>query len=100
MVEGTRGAGTGPRMVAPCGRRAGPPGPAPGGAPPNKEATVPQRTTTPQERQRRREEQRARLASATEELLMSEGWRRWLRARATFHRYSLLIWRAGVIDRM
>jgi hypothetical protein len=51
-------------------------------------------------RQRPREEQRARLASATEELLTSEGWRRWLRARATFHRYSLLIWRAGVIDRM
>jgi len=50
---------------------------------------VSKRTTTPEERQRRREEQRARLARATEELLTSEGWRRWLRARATFHRYSL-----------
>jgi Zn-dependent M32 family carboxypeptidase len=59
---------------------------------------VPKRTTTPQERQRRREEQRARLASATEELLTSEGWRRWLRARATFHRYSNVISMTGVID--
>ncbi|MDQ3239981.1 MAG: hypothetical protein M3Q43_01040, partial [Actinomycetota bacterium] len=40
-------------------------------------------------RQRRREQQRERLARATEELLTSEGWRRWLRARATFHSYSL-----------
>ena len=45
--------------------------------------------TTPEERQRRREQQRERLARATEELLTSEGWRRWLRARATFHGYSL-----------
>ena len=45
--------------------------------------------TTPEERQRRREQQRERLARATEELLTSEGWRRWLRARATFHSYSL-----------
>ncbi len=42
-----------------------------------------------EERQRRREEQRARLARATEDLLTSEGWRRWLRARAPFHTYSL-----------
>ena len=47
--------------------------------------------TTPEERQRRREQQRERLARATEELLTSEGWRRWLCARATFHSYSLLI---------
>ena len=56
------------------------------------------KTTTPQERERRRDEQRGRLASATEELLTSEGWRRWLRARATFHRYSGVISMTGVID--
>jgi len=43
------------------------------------------KTTTTEERQRRREQQRERLVRATEELLTSEGWRRWLRARATFH---------------
>ena len=47
--------------------------------------------TTPEERQRRREQQRERLARATEELLTSEGWRRWLRARATFHSYCVII---------
>jgi antirestriction protein ArdC len=50
---------------------------------------VAKQQTTPEERQRRREQQRERLARATEELLTSEGWRRWLRARATFHSYSL-----------
>lgn len=44
---------------------------------------------SPEERRRRPEEQRARLGRATEELLTSDGWRRWLRARATFHAYSL-----------
>jgi antirestriction protein ArdC len=50
---------------------------------------VRKRKTTSEERQRRQEEQRARLVRATEELLTSRGWRRWLRARATFHSYSL-----------
>jgi len=69
-------------MIAPCGRRAS--GPRDGRDPPKEEATVP-KTTTTEERQRRREQQRERLVRATEELLTSEGWRRWLRARATFH---------------
>lgn len=54
--------------------------------------------TTPEERERRREEQRERLARATEELLTSEGWRRWLRTRATFHSYSVIISGACVAD--
>ena len=40
----------------------------------------------------RRRRDRERLAEATRALLSSEGWRAWLRARAVFHSYSLLIW--------
>ena len=43
------------------------------------------------ERDERRRRDRERLAEATRALLSSEGWRAWLRARATLHAYSKLI---------
>lgn len=42
-----------------------------------------------EERDARRREQLQRLQEATSALLTSEGWQRWLRTRARFHRYSL-----------
>ncbi len=41
------------------------------------------------ERAERRARGRERLRAATRELLSSEGWQRWVRARALFHSYSL-----------
>ena len=41
------------------------------------------------ERDERRRRDRERLAEAARVLLSSEGWRAWLRARATLHSYSL-----------
>jgi antirestriction protein ArdC len=41
------------------------------------------------ERAERRARDRDRLRQATEALLSSEGWQRWVRARATFHHYSM-----------
>jgi hypothetical protein len=41
------------------------------------------------ERAERRQRDRERLQQAAQELLTSEGWQRWVRARALFHRYSL-----------
>jgi hypothetical protein len=41
------------------------------------------------ERAERRRADRERMRVATEALLSSEGWQRWVRARAVFHRYSL-----------
>jgi hypothetical protein len=52
------------------------------------------------ERAERRRQDRERLQQAARELLSSEGWARWVRTRAMFHAYCLVIWRAGVIDRM
>ncbi len=43
------------------------------------------------EREERRRRERERLEQATAELLTSEGWRRWLRARSVLHGYSLII---------
>jgi hypothetical protein len=40
------------------------------------------------ERDERRRADRERLKRAAEELLCSEGWRRWVRVRASFHTYS------------
>ena len=40
------------------------------------------------ERDERRRSDRERLKRAAEELLCSEGWRRWVRVRASFHAYS------------
>ena len=42
-----------------------------------------------QKRAERRERDRERARQATETLLTSDGWRRWVRARAVFHSYSL-----------
>lgn len=44
-----------------------------------------------QERTERRREDRERLERAVSELLSSEGWKRWLRARSVLHGYSALI---------
>jgi antirestriction protein ArdC len=49
----------------------------------------PKRKLSQAERDERRRRDRERLAEATGALLSSEGWRAWLRARATFHSYSL-----------
>src|SRR5271154_4368676 len=40
------------------------------------------------ERDKRRRADRERLKQAAQELLSSEGWRRWVRVRASFHTYS------------
>lgn len=47
------------------------------------------RKPTDAQRAERRARDRDRLQHATEALLSSEGWKRWVRARATFHSYSL-----------
>src|SRR5438128_2050298 len=44
---------------------------------------------TAEQREARRREQLEQLRLATSSLLTSEGWRRWLRTRSRFHRYSL-----------
>ncbi len=44
---------------------------------------------TPKQRDERRRQQLEQLRQATSALLTSEGWQRWLRTRARFHRYSL-----------
>lgn len=46
------------------------------------------RRLTETERAERRREDRERLQQAARELLSSEGWARWVRARAMFHSYS------------
>ena len=43
------------------------------------------------ERAERRARDRERLRQAAQELLTSDGWQRWVRARALFHNYCLLI---------
>jgi hypothetical protein len=49
----------------------------------------PKRNPSQAERAERRRRDRQRLAEAARALLSSEGWRAWLRVRATFHSYSL-----------
>ena len=49
------------------------------------------RRLSEQERAQRRREDRERLERAVSELLTSEGWKRWLRARSVLHGYSLII---------
>jgi antirestriction protein ArdC len=44
---------------------------------------------TADERNERRQAQLRQLTEATEALLCSDGWQRWLRTRSRFHRYSL-----------
>lgn len=48
-----------------------------------------QRRLSKAEREQRRAQDRERLRVAARELLSSEGWQRWVRARALFHAYSL-----------
>ena len=47
------------------------------------------RRPTARERDLRRRQELERLRQATDALLTSEGWQRWLRTRSRFHRYSL-----------
>jgi len=47
------------------------------------------RRLSEEERAERRRADLERLQAATRELLSSEGWQRWVRARAVFHSYSL-----------
>lgn len=51
-------------------------------------ATRPKRGLGEAERAERRTRDRQRVRAATEELLSSDGWQRWVRARAVFHGYS------------
>ena len=51
------------------------------------------------EREQRRGAERERVKEAAEQLLTSEGWQRWARARSMFRRYSWLIWRTSVLAR-
>lgn len=51
--------------------------------------TRPRRQLTDAEREQRRRAQRKELEQALEALLTSDGWRRWLRTRATLHAYSV-----------
>ncbi len=46
------------------------------------------RRLTDAEREERRRQDRERLEAALAELLTSEGWKRWLRARSVLHTYS------------
>ena len=46
------------------------------------------RRLTEQERDERRQADRQRLKEASEQLLSSDGWARWVRARSMFHSYS------------
>jgi len=48
----------------------------------------PRRQPPDAEREQRRTAQRRELEHALEALLSSDGWRRWLRTRATLHAYS------------
>jgi antirestriction protein ArdC len=52
-------------------------------------ATSTRRTLTESERAERRQRDRAYAQQAVEQLRSSEGWRQWLRTRASFHSYSL-----------
>jgi hypothetical protein len=49
------------------------------------------------ERAERRARDRERLQHAAEQLLTSDGWQRWVRARALFHNYCVLI--SGLVCR-
>src|SRR3954454_15107411 len=90
------GAGRPPPDRTLTGAGGGGHGPAPGGAPKQSEDPTmarrrSRRTVTEAERDARRQADRDRLEQAARELLTSEGWRRWMRVRATngLARYSL-----------
>jgi hypothetical protein len=50
--------------------------------------TYRRRRLTEDEREQRRSAERERVKEAAEQLLTSEGWQRWVRARSMFRRYS------------
>ena len=56
------------------------------------------RRLTEAERAERRARDRDRLQHATEALLSIDGWQRWVKARTTFHSYSLVISGPSVRD--
>ena len=64
----------------------------PGGPGPEREGhmrrTYRRRRLSEPEREQRRNAERERVKEAAEQLLTSEGWQRWVRARSMFHRYS------------
>jgi hypothetical protein len=51
-------------------------------------STYGQRRLTDAEREQRRNAERERVKQAAEQLLTSDGWQRWVRARSLFRRYS------------
>lgn len=50
--------------------------------------TYRRRSMSEAEREQRRSAERERVKEAAEQLLTSEGWQRWVRARSMFRRYS------------
>ena len=68
-------------------------GPAPGGAPDSRRHPCPEPATrrrlSEAERAQGRRRDQQRLVEATRSLLDSDGWKAWLRTRATLHGYSL-----------
>jgi N-terminal domain of anti-restriction factor ArdC len=50
--------------------------------------TYRRRRLSESEREQRRNAERERVKKAAEQLLTSEGWQRWVRARSMFRRYS------------
>jgi hypothetical protein len=53
-----------------------------------------QATLTDEQRAQRRAEQRDLVTASIEQLRSSAGWQGYLKARRTFHAYTLIIWRA------
>ena len=58
--------------------------------------TCQRRRLSDAEREQRRTAERERVKQATEQLLTSEGWQRWVRARSMFRRSSVTRARAGI----
>jgi hypothetical protein len=65
-------------------------------------ATTKRRQLTDEERAQRRRQEQELTERAVAQLRCSEGWQRWLqvRGRLGLRRYSVLISRTGVIDRV
>jgi hypothetical protein len=65
-------------------------------------ATTKRRQLTDEQRAQRRRQEQELTERAVAQLCCSEGWQRWLqvRGRLGLRRYSLIISRTGVIDRV
>jgi hypothetical protein len=65
-------------------------------------ATTKRRQLTDEQRAQRRRQEQELTERAVAQLRCSEGWQRWLqvRGRLGLRRYSLIISRTGVIDRV